>query len=297
MAAFAHTPVLADEVLAWLGPRPGGVYCDATVGGGGHAELILERSAPDGRLVGIDRDEDALAAAHARLGSFGARVDLVHGSFADTRTILEGLRATPCDGLLVDLGVSSHQLDEASRGFSFAKEGPLDMRLDRSAGLTAAEVLARIREAELCRVLRDYGEERYAGRIARAIKEAVRRGALGTTADLAALVARTVPTRERHKDPATRTFQAIRILVNDEVGALDRLLADLPDLVAPGGRVVVIAFHSLEDRAVKVRLRALSPKHAPLFRRLTQKPVRPSDAEVRRNPRARSARLRAAERC
>ena len=297
MAAFAHTPVLADEVLAWLGPHAGGVYCDATVGGGGHAELILERSAPDGRLVGIDRDEEALAAARARLMRFGSRVDLVHGSFADAHAILEALGARPCDGLLADLGVSSHQLDEAGRGFSFAREGPLDMRLDRSVGPTAAEVLAGLREEELCGALRDYGEERYAGRIARAITAASRRGALATTTDLAAVVAGAVPTRERHKDPATRTFQAIRILVNDEVAALDRLLADLPDLVAPRGRVVLIAFHSLEDRAVKLRLRALSPKEAPVFRRLTRKPVRPSEAEVRRNPRARSARLRAAERC
>jgi 16S rRNA (cytosine1402-N4)-methyltransferase len=297
VAEFAHTPVLAEETLDWLEPRSGGVYCDTTVGGGGHAELVLERSGPDGRLIGLDRDEDALAAARARLARFGDRVTLVHAAFADARSVLEALGALPCDGLVCDLGVSSWQLDAAERGFSFGKEGPLDMRMDRSQGLTAADVLARIREEELARILREYGEERYAGRIARCIKEAVRAERLRSTTDLAAVIAAAVPTRERHKDPATRTFQALRLVVNDEPGQLERLLADLPDLVRPGGRAVFIAFHSLEDRAVKVRLRELSPKHDPVFRRLTPKPLRPSDDEVRRNPRARSARLRAAERC
>ncbi|HEY3353853.1 MAG TPA: 16S rRNA (cytosine(1402)-N(4))-methyltransferase RsmH [Polyangia bacterium] len=297
MAQFAHTPVLAEETLAWLQPRSGGIYCDATVGGGGHAELVLERSAPDGRLIGLDRDEEALGAARARLARFGDRVQLVHAAFADTRSVLAALRARPCDGLTCDLGVSSWQLDSAERGFSFGKEGPLDMRMDRSSGFTAAEYLDRIREEELARVLREYGEERFAGRVARCIKEAAHAHQLRTTADLAAVVAAAVPTRERHKDPATRTFQALRLLVNDELGQLDRLLADLPDLLKPGARAVFIAFHSLEDRAVKLRLRALSPKHDPTVRRLTPKPVRPSEDETRRNPRSRSARLRAAERC
>jgi 16S rRNA (cytosine1402-N4)-methyltransferase len=294
---FAHTPVLAEETRAWLAPRAAGVYCDTTVGGGGHAELILEASAPDGRLIGLDRDEEALAAARARLARFGDRVQLVHAAFADTRSVLEALGALPCDGLLCDLGVSSWQLDAAGRGFSFQREGPLDMRMDRSQGPTAADVLATIREEELARILRAYGEERYAGRVARCLKEAERRGALHSTTDLAAVVADAVPTRERHKDPATRTFQALRLVVNDEPGQLARLLADLPDLVAAGGRAVFIAFHSLEDRAVKLRLRELSPKADPTFRRLTPKPLRPTPDEVARNPRARSARLRAAERC
>jgi 16S rRNA (cytosine1402-N4)-methyltransferase len=221
----------------------------------------------------------------------------VHGAFSETRTILAACGALPCDGLLVDLGVSSPQLDEPERGFSFRAAGPLDMRMDRAGGETAAEVLARLSQDELAQVLREYGEERYSGRIARVILEAVAVDAVHTTTELAALVAGAVPTRERHKDPATRTFQALRLLVNDELGELDRLLAGLPDLLGPGGRVVFIAFHSLEDRRVKLAFRELSAKPAPRFRRLTFKAQRPSDDEVARNPRARSARLRALERC
>ena len=292
-----HTPVMVEEALAWLAPRPGGLYCDATVGYGGHASRILEQSAPDGRLVGIDRDEAALAAARERLQPFGARATLVHGAFAEARTILAACGAAPCDGLLCDLGVSSPQLDEPARGFSFRADGPLDMRMDRAHGETAREVLARLSQHELERVLREYGEERYAGRIARVICEAVARDELHTTTELATLIAASVPTRERHKDPATRTFQALRLVVNDELGELDRLLADLPELLAPRGRAIFIAFHSLEDRRVKLALRGLAAKPAPRFRRLTFKAQRPSDGEVARNPRARSARLRAAERC
>ena len=292
-----HTPVMVDEALAWLAPRPGGVYCDTTVGYGGHAERVLQQSAPDGRLVGIDRDAAALAAARARLAAFGDRATLVHGAFGETRTILAAVGALPCDGLLCDLGVSSPQLDEPERGFSFRAAGPLDMRMDRARGETARAALTRLSQDELARVLRDYGEERYAGRIARVILEAVGRGELHTTTELAALVAAAVPTRERHKDPATRTFQALRLLVNDELGELDRLLADLPDLVRLGGRAVFIAFHSLEDRRVKLTIRELAAKPAPRFRRLTFKAQRPTDEEVARNPRARSARLRAVERC
>jgi 16S rRNA (cytosine1402-N4)-methyltransferase len=288
---------MVDEALAWLAPRPGGVYCDATLGLGGHASRVLAQSAPDGRLVGIDRDETALAAARARLEPFGDRATLVHGAFGEARTILAAVGALPCDGLLCDLGVSSPQLDVPERGFSFRAVGPLDMRMDRSRGETARETLDRLGHDELERVLREYGEERYAGRIARVMLEAVGRGELHSTTELAELVAASVPTRERHKDPATRTFQALRILVNDELGELERLLADLPDLVAPGGRAVFIAFHSLEDRRVKLAFRELSAKPAPRFRRLTFKAQRPSADEVARNPRARSARLRAVERC
>ena len=297
MAVGQHTPVMMDEALAWLAPRPGGVYCDATVGYAGHAERVLRESAPDGRLVGIDRDEAALAAARARLEAFGDRATLVHGTFGEARTILAAVGALPCDGLLVDLGVSSPQLDEPARGFSFRAAGPLDMRMDRSRGETARAALGRLSQDALADVLREYGEERYAGRIARVICEAVGRGELQTTTELAELVAASVPTRERHKDPATRTFQALRLLVNDELGELDRILADLPDLVRAGGRAVFIAFHSLEDRRVKLALRELAAKPAPRFRRLTFKAQRPTEEEVARNPRARSARLRAVERC
>jgi 16S rRNA (cytosine1402-N4)-methyltransferase len=288
---------MAEEAVGWLRPRSGGVYCDVTLGGAGHATRLLEASAPDGRLIGLDRDEDALAAARERLAPYGDRVTLVHAPFAETRAVLEALHAGPVDGLLCDLGVSSHQLDTAERGFAFGREGPLDMRMDRSQGPTAKDILDTFPEAELARVLREYGEERFAGRIARVLKEGARANTLRTTTDLARAIAAVVPTRERHKDPATRTFQALRLVVNDELRQLDTLLADLPDLVAPGGRAVFISFHSLEDRAVKVRFRELSPKFDPTFVRLTPKPLVPSDEEIAQNPRARSAKLRAAERC
>jgi 16S rRNA (cytosine1402-N4)-methyltransferase len=305
---FTHATVMPDETVALLAPRAGGVYCDATLGGGGHAERILRATAPDGRVIGIDRDPAALAAAGARLAAFGDRVTLVHGAFGDARAILERLGAVPVDGFVLDLGVSSPQLDRGARGFSFRNEGPLDMRMDTTAGETAEGLIHRIGVDELADILRRYGEERYAGRIARAIKEAVMAGEVTSTTQLAALVARSVPTRERHKDPATRTFQALRIAVNDELGQLERFLEDFPSLVKPGGRVVVIAFHSLEDGLVKNRFRDLAKESGyppdiaakmglppPTVKVLTRKPLEPSDAEVAANPRARSAKLRGAE--
>jgi len=295
-----HLPVMRDEVLTYLAPRPAGVYCDATLGFGGHARAVLEASAPGGRLVGLDRDPDAIAAATEALRPFGDRVTLVHAPFSRLRTVLEQAGALPLDGCLVDLGVSSPQLDRAERGFSFRRPGPLDMRMDPTSGETAAEFLGRVDQDELEAVLRDFGEERYAGRIARAIVEARGREDLSTTGALAALVARSVPRHERHKDPATRTFQALRIAVNGELAQLERFLADAPGCLRPGGRLVVIAFHSLEDRLVKRRLRALAAGQGaaddPPFRILTKHVVVPSDEERARNPRARSARLRAAER-
>ncbi len=309
MTDFSHTPVLVEEVLHYLAPQPGGVYCDATVGGAGHATRILEASAPDGRLVGVDRDPAALAAAREKLEPFGDRVTLVHGTFGELPAILGALGVVPVDGILVDLGVSSHQLDTAGRGFSFAKQGPLDMRMDPTRGETADEWLRRVSTEELERVLREYGEERYAGRIARAIKDAVRSGR-STTTELAAIIARAMPpgaSRHERIDPATRTFQALRIAVNDELGELQRFLAGFPDLLKAGGRCVVIAFHSLEDRPVKERLRELEwtsrlpadlaeqagERTVPICTSLTRKPVTASEAELARNPRARSAKLRA----
>ncbi len=303
---FRHETVLAEETVQLIAPRSGEVYCDATVGGGGHAERILEASSPAGRLVGIDRDPAALAAARARLERFGDRVTLVHGAFGDARQILSELGAIPVDGFVVDLGVSSPQLDWAERGFSFQREGPLDMRMDPTRGESASELLERVSVDELKRILKEYGEERFAGRIARVIKEA---GELTTTTALAALVARAVPTRELHKDPATRTFQALRIAVNDELGQIEQFLADFPSLLKVGGRIVVIAFHSLEDRLVKNRFRDLA-RHPgvpldlaeqmglalPQLQLLTGKPVVAGDEELARNPRARSAKLRAAVR-
>src|SRR3954466_13682306 len=249
---------MPEETLALLAPRAGGVYCDATLGGGGHAERILRATSPDGRVIGIDRDPAALRAAGERLSPFGDRVTLVHGTFAEARAILERMGVVPVDGFVLDLGVSSPQLDHGERGFSFRQAGPLDMRMDPTGGETAEGLIRRIGVDELKDMLRRYGEERYAGRIARAIKDAVMEGAVTSTTELAALVAQAVPTRERHKDPATRTFQALRIAVNDELGQLERFLADFPSLVKPGGRVVVIAFHSLEDGLVKNRFRDLA---------------------------------------
>jgi 16S rRNA (cytosine1402-N4)-methyltransferase len=296
-----HVPVLLEEVVAWLDPKPGGVYCDATVGLAGHARAVLEKSAPDGRLVGLDRDPSALEAARVALQPFGDRVTLVHARFSEARQVLERLGAVPVDGFVVDLGVSSPQLDRPERGFSFRNDGPLDMRMDPTSGETAAELLRRVDEDELARIIRDYGEERYAGRVARAIVTTRQTEPLETTGRLAALVARAMPRHEHHKSPATRTFQALRIAVNRELDELEAFLDIVADCLRPGGRLCVIAFHSLEDRIVKRRLRALAGRGEgaaapPRFRLLTKHVVVASDGERARNPRARSAHLRAAER-
>jgi 16S rRNA (cytosine1402-N4)-methyltransferase len=294
-----HEPVLLGEVLDWLQPRPGGVFCDATVGMGGHARAILERTAPDGRLVGLDRDRDAIAEAGVALRSFGDRVTLVHAPFSRAREVLQELGVVPIDGFLVDLGVSSPQLDRPGRGFSFRSAGPLDMRMDQSTGETLGDFLRRVDERELEHIIRELGEERFARRIARSIVEARDGAGLGTTAELAAVVARAMPHHERHKNPATRTFQALRIALNDELGQLEALLTGVTDCLRPGGRLCVIAFHSLEDRIVKRRLRALAGRDGggpARLRLLTKHVVVAGDEERERNPRARSAKLRAAER-
>jgi len=253
-----------------------------------------------------------LDAARAKLAPFGERVTLVHGTFGELPSILEALGAAFVDGIVVDLGVSSPQLDRPERGFSFTREGPLDMRMDPTQGETAGDLLRRVTAEELAAVLSRYGEERYAGRVARAIKEALKQGALRTTTELAAVVARAIPRAAAQKekiDPATRTFQALRIAVNRELDQLEALLAAFPDLLGPGGRLVVIAFHSLEDRLVKERFRELEwtsrlpPDLAeaagerihPIVRNLTKKPVTAGTPETARNPRARSAKLRACE--
>jgi len=295
-----HKPVLLNEVLEWLAPHPGGRYCDATVGLGGHAREILRRSAPDGRLVGLDRDQDAIAAAGATLAEFGDRVTLVHTPFSQVRDVLTRVGAVPVDGFLVDLGVSSPQLDRPERGFSFRQSGPLDMRMDQSQGETAGELLRRIEEEELETIIRDYGEERYARRIARAIVEARDRGELESTGALGTIVARAMPRHEWHKNPATRTFQALRIAVNQELVQIEQLLDQMADCLRPGGRLCIIAFHSLEDRIIKRRLRALAGRggtgEAPRVRLLNKHVIVAGDEERERNPRSRSAKLRAAER-
>jgi 16S rRNA (cytosine1402-N4)-methyltransferase len=223
MAEFAHVPVLAEEVVTLMAPRAGGVYADGTLGGGGHARLVLEKSGPDGRLIGVDRDPAALAAAGAQLAEFGERVTLVHGTFAELPTILASLGVPQVDGVLVDLGVSSHQFDVAERGFSFRAPGALDMRMDPTQGETALELIRHVHVEELIRILREYGEEKFAGRIARAMKEAADADALHTTTELAQLCARVIPAAEVRRmkiDPATRTFQALRIAVNRELEQL-----------------------------------------------------------------------------
>jgi 16S rRNA (cytosine1402-N4)-methyltransferase len=260
----------------------------------------------------VDRDPSALAAARARLEPYGDRVTLVHGSFGELASILQAIGAAPVDGILVDLGVSSPQLDTAERGFSFTREGPLDMRMDPTSGETALELIERVSVDELEEILREFGEERYAGRIARGVKEAVREGRITTTIELRAVVARSMPpgaSRHEKIDPATRTFQALRIAVNRELDQLAQLLHDFPSLLASGGRFVAIAFHSLEDRPIKETLRELEwtsrlpddlaaaagERTQPICRSLTKKPVTAGDEELARNPRARSAKLRACE--
>jgi 16S rRNA (cytosine1402-N4)-methyltransferase len=303
-----HTPVLRDEVVRLLAPRPDGVIVDGTVGLGGHAEALLE-AGPTGRLIGIDRDPEALARAHGRLARFGSRVSLVHGDYRDLERLLDGLGVDRVDGLLLDLGLSSLQLDDASRGFSFRLDGPLDMRADPTDGETAAEWIASAPRAEIAEVLAGYGEERYADRIARAIDEARRREPIATTASLAAIVRAAVPASYRRGriDPATRTFQAIRIRVNGELDALEGGLRAGFDRLAHGGVLVVVSFHSLEDRIVKRFFRekaadCVCPPELPECvcdkqveaEVLTKRPVTPTAAEIEANPRARSAKLRAA---
>ena len=283
-----HLPVLLGETLEHLAVRPGGFYVDGTVGLGGHAEAILEKSAPHGRLLAFDRDTEAMEQARLRLAPFGERVQYVH---ADYRDIPKHLGEQRPDGLLLDMGVSSYQLDAGERGFSFSAEGPLDMRMDRTETWTAADLVANLGEKELADVLYRFGEERRSRRIARAIVEARGRERIVTTGQLAAIVRRASRPRGRMGiDPATRTFQALRIATNRELDGLASALGALAHALAPGGRLVAIAFHSLEDREVKHTFRALVPSG---FEVLTKKPVRPSEAEVARNPRSRSARLRA----
>jgi 16S rRNA (cytosine1402-N4)-methyltransferase len=284
-----HVPVLLEESLEGLAVRPGGFYVDGTLGLGGHAAEILRRSAPDGELLGVDRDAEALALARETLAPFASRARLEHASFQELPALLAGRRA---DGILLDLGVSSLQLDQPARGFSFRSDGPLDMRMDRSGGESAADFVNRAGEKELADVVFRFGEEHASRRVARAIVEARRRRRIATTGELAAIVRRVARGRAG-LDAATRTFQALRIHVNRELLGLEDALAALAACLLPLGRLSVISFHSLEDRAVKQCFRGLA---ASGFRLVTRKPLRPGDAELARNPRARSARLRVLER-
>ena len=297
---YRHVPVLVKEVVQFLQPRTQGVYVDATVGEGGHAEGLLRATTPWGRLIGIDRDAEVLEVARRRLGPFGPRVDLVHGHAAELRSILDTLHVPLVNGILLDLGVSSYQLEIADRGFSFAREGPLDMRMDRMTEQTAAMLLNSLGEPELVDLIQRYGEERWARRIARAILRARRRAPLQTTQDLAAIITQVIPPSARPPriHPATRTFQALRIAVNQELSKLEESLRVAVACLSPGARLCVIAYHSLEDRIVKRAFRAfaaLQELTPPQVQLVTRKPITCSPAERQINPRARSAKLRVLE--
>jgi 16S rRNA (cytosine1402-N4)-methyltransferase len=288
-----HRSVLPVEVLQALDPQPGQVIVDATVGAGGHSRLLAEKIVPGGRLVGLEQDPAMIDLAASRLR--GLHLTLVHSNFAMLRAVLDQLGIERVDGVLADLGFCSDQLEDAERGLSFQADGPLDMRLDPSHGETVANLLRRLPERDLANLIFELGEERFSRRIARAIVERRRLNPVTTTRELAELVRRCVPRpkgRGPAIDPATRTFQALRIAVNDELDALDQLLAQLPTCLKPGGRAAIISFHSLEDRRVKHAFRDRER-----WEKLTGKPVTASDLEVQENPRARSAKLRAARLC
>ena len=289
-----HEPVMVAETLSLLAPSRGGLFVDCTVGLGGHARALLEGGAS--RLLGLDRDPDALALAAVALAPWTDRVELVHSDYRQLDRVLEARGLSGADGILADLGVSSMQFDADGRGFSFRRDEPLDMRMDRSQGPTAADLLAGVGEEDLANVIFRYGEERFSRRIARAIVSTRQADPIVTTGQLAQIVRRAVPRKGYQRiDPATRTFQALRIRVNRELDGLDTFLADAARLLLAGARLAVITFHSLEDRIVKHAFRALATGESALCV-LTRKPLVPRDDEVARNPRARSAKLRAIER-
>lgn len=298
MEVSRHIPVMSEEVLLLLVRGTNRTYLDCTVGYSGHAEKILEASGSNSRLIGFDRDEVAIAASREKLARFGGRVLLFHGHFVDLKQHLTLSGISQVDGILFDLGVSSPQLEEPARGFSFQEDGPLDMRMDQSMSGTAAELVNRWPEAQLADTIFQFGEERFSRRIARAIVCARQRHPLATTKELVSVIEGAVPSNYRHGrlHCATRTFQALRIAVNQELDCLEPALRDAVDVLSPGGRLCVISFHSLEDRIVKHTLRTLSSTDDPTLVVLTKKPQVPSREESGRNPRSRSAKLRAAQR-
>ncbi len=308
-ADFYHKPVMLEEILKWLCVNKNGTYVDGTVGGAGHAYEILK--ATNGFLVGIDCDNDALLAAEKRLAEFGTRKILVKANFAELGSVLEKLQIKKVDGVLLDLGVSSHQLDQAQRGFSFNQQAPLDMRMDRSLKLSAYDIVNSFAQEDLEKIIRDFGEEKMAGRIARAISQKRRLSPLSTTLELANVITSAIPAKLRRQKihPATKTFQAIRIAVNSELDSIKPAIDSAVGVLNHGGRLCIISFHSLEDRIVKNEFRALTgscicPKDIPIcvcrreakLKVLTKKAVIPAAAEIEDNPRSRSAKLRVAER-
>lgn len=310
MSGFSHIPVLSAEVLTYLAPASGGTYLDGTLGGGGHAALILQAAGSGGRLFGFDQDTSAIAAATQALATFGGSFIPVNRNFAEVAEVLAVQGVIALDGFLLDLGVSSHQLDTAERGFSFQQEAPLDMRMDRSSSRSAADLVNNLSHGELAHIIREYGEDRWAGRIASFICKAREAGPLVSTCQLADIVKGAIPRAawEERLHPATRTFQALRIAVNDELASLEKGLAAGVALLKPGGRGVVISFHSLEDRIVKQMFRKMATgcvcprelpvcmcSHQPEVRVLTGKPVMATAGELAENPRSRSAKLRAVQ--
>jgi len=310
MEDFHHLSVMPEEVIECLHPRPGGIYLDGTLGGGGHARLILERCTPGGILIGIDQDQEALQATSARLAEFGSAARLLHGNFGDLDQHLEASGIAALDGFILDIGVSSHQLDSGKRGFSFQTDAALDMRMDTSRGQTAADLLNDLDEQELERILWEYGEERWAKRIAVFIVAARQQSPITSTLQLVDIIKGAVPKAkwDERIHPATRTFQAIRIAVNRELDNLENGLRSALDHLKPGGRGVVISFHSLEDRIVKHIFREYTagcscPKNLPVcvcssrprVKLLSNKPFTATKTEIEQNPRARSAKLRAVE--
>ena len=307
---FEHRTVLLDRTIEYLEVVLDGVYVDCTLGGGGHSLEILKKLGERGRLIGIDRDQNAIRAAGERLASFSDKVVLIHGNFRDIKKIVHGIGIEAVDGVVMDLGVSSHQLDQQERGFSYMQDAPLDMRMDRQQSLTAMEVVNTYSEADLARVISGYGEERWARRIAAFIVCERERRPIETTGQLVDIIKAAIPASARRKGPhpAKRTFQALRIEVNDELGILERAVKDGVDLLNSGGRICVITFHSLEDRKIKNVFKELEnpctcpPKapacicgKKPVIRVVTRKPVVPDKEEIQQNPRARSAGLRVAE--
>jgi len=286
-----HVPVMLAEVLEWLEPRPGQVFVDGTLGGGGHTRALAEKVLPGGQVISLDRDPAAVAAAHESLAKLP--VQIVLANYRDIPEVLAALGIAQVQGILLDIGLSSDQLADAARGFSFDAAGPLDLRFNPDEGEPASELVRRLRETDLADLIYQLGEERFSRRIARRIVEERKKQPIETAQQLAEIVRRSVPRSAdtRRLDPATRTFQALRIAVNDELGALDQALAHVPDCLAPAGRLAIISFHSLEDRRVKEAFR-----DDPRWHRLTKKPVRASEQEMADNPRSRSAKLRVAER-
>lgn len=307
---FHHVSVLLNEVIKYLDLRQGGTYVDCTLGGGGHSLEILERIQPGGRVIGIDQDPNALEAARQKLARFEASITLVHSNFFRLREIADSIGLTGVDGILFDLGVSSHQLDVGERGFSYMQDAPLDMRMNPEDPVSAKQLVNQLDEEELTRIIKDYGEERWARRIAKFVIEARQTKTIESTVELVEIIKKAIPAEARRDGPhpAKRTFQALRIAVNDELNRFKKTLQDAADILKPGGRVCVISFHSLEDRITKEVFRELAldcicPPGFPvcrcdkqrLVKVVTSKPVLPSPEELAVNPRARSAKLRAAE--